>query len=160
MGLLLVLVRINSAIQISIVNQRYSSTQALFLAFNSAFYPELSLQDIFAPLGMNQLVMGVSAQAAPAEGGSLTVVAMTQSVGRTPQVIGNNDDQAEPNSRSLVRVRNTVTLCIPSVFVLSQGKPVPILSGGGKVPTLGGAPLNLSEGSSFNSLCASPLNYL
>src|SRR4051812_43761116 len=61
--LIVVLVRVNSAIQVSIVNQQYARAQALWLAFNSPVFPELRhrVKDFQSGSKMsNQMVIGVA----------------------------------------------------------------------------------------------------
>src|SRR5688500_8394742 len=60
-GFCIMLMRVNMAIQISIVNQQYARAQTLFLTFNSPHYPSLErqVQDL-TPNSMNQMLLGVS----------------------------------------------------------------------------------------------------
>jgi len=69
--LIAVLVRVNLAIQVSIVNQQYARAQALWLAFNSPVYPELRHRVKNFQSGtklFNEMVIGVSQNAFPDEG--------------------------------------------------------------------------------------------
>src|SRR4051794_31601143 len=66
LGLAVLLVRISTAIQISIVDQQYARSQTLFLTYNSATYPRLGLQVSMQQKGLNQMVVGVSDNAASA----------------------------------------------------------------------------------------------
>jgi hypothetical protein len=134
-GLALIMIKINTAIQISIVNQQYARAQGLFLTFNSPTYPELRFrygdERSLVSRGFNQLVLGVSQ-----EGGSedlpadqLTAVATTQSIVRNKRRIGSNQVQAEPNDRGVVRVRTIVSLCTQSNIVNDAGGVTAILPG-------------------------------
>jgi len=69
LALVIVLARVNMAIQVSIVNQQYATAQAHWLAFNSApFFPQLFLrvrnfQE--APKRGNLMILGVSSNTVP-----------------------------------------------------------------------------------------------
>ena len=77
-GLVLILVRINTAIQVSIVNQQYARSHALWLNFNSAVYPQLALREGHLTANNdNQMVIGVSDNTAPQDGTTFTPVAST-----------------------------------------------------------------------------------
>src|SRR4051812_28584394 len=60
LALTFILFRVNSAIQVSIVNQQYSRAQILFLTYNNPYYPELDKQQNMRQSGNNQMVVGVS----------------------------------------------------------------------------------------------------
>jgi hypothetical protein len=151
-GLTVLLVRINSAIQVSIVNQRYSRAQALFLTFNSPYYPELIHQSLFANNLHNQTVLGVSQEPIPEGQANYQPTATTQNVARNARTAGGSSASGEePDLRSQVRVRNTVTLCTRSLWLLAGGKPQSLVNN--SVPS----PLN--EGSIFNNFCQGSLKY-
>src|SRR4051812_17762912 len=64
-ALVVILVRINTAIQIAIVDQQYSRTQALALSYNSSVYPLLRLRNPhLTDKGYNQMILGVSSNKA------------------------------------------------------------------------------------------------
>ena len=145
-----VLVRINTAIQVSIVDQQYARANALYLTFNSAVYPEKTYQNILFSEQMNQMLLGVSDNPSPssAEEGDYVPQATTQWVTRNKRIAGSNDPKSEPSlaqGRSLVRIRNTVTLCTPTFFD-SRGRPL--------VERVG-QPSELGESTQFSSMCAS-----
>ncbi|MEK7689516.1 MAG: hypothetical protein AAB425_00690, partial [Bdellovibrionota bacterium] len=70
-GLSVMMVKVNSAIQVAINNQQYARAHALWLTFGSSVYPERkfryntdeSPKDTF--VGFNQMVVGVSDNVAP-----------------------------------------------------------------------------------------------
>jgi len=106
------MVRVNTVIQVSIVNQKYARAQALFLAYNSPYYPELRLRKRMKELNSNELILGVSNKNAPlADSGQeyepdpiiVSIVSRGKPVG--------DDQSPEPAQRGRVRVRSTVTLC-------------------------------------------------
>ena len=112
--LIVVMVRVNTAIQVSIVNQQYARAQALWLAFNSSVYPELRHRVKNFQSGnkmSNQMVIGVSQNSFPEEGDEVYQPEATiQNVSRL-KTGGSDDPQTEPDARSKVRIRTTVSLC-------------------------------------------------
>ena len=127
LGLIVVMVRTNTAIQMSIVNQRYAREQATWLTFNSPYYPRLSFrkegsaEDQFIKTGFNRMVIGMADQPVDDTGG--TAVAVTQVVARdTGAAASDGPAQAQPEDRSKVRIRTTVALCTQTnVVVTPQG---------------------------------------
>lgn len=128
-GFVVVLVRVNTAMQISIVNQQYSRAHTLWLAFNSSIYPQFSQRDInFISKNYNRIVIGVAENSSPDEEDlSYRPVAMTQKITRKPKP-GKDDSavQQETDFRTEVRVRNTVTLCTQSNVIIGEGRSVPL----------------------------------
>lgn len=130
-GLVMLMVRINTVIQVSIVNQQYSRAQATFLAFNNSVYPDLKLRyRQLVRKNYNQMMLGVSDNIVPADGSAYQPQATTQNIVRTRALAaqGNNDPQSEPDpnsggTRALVRVRSTVSLCTQP-NVLADGTPI------------------------------------
>jgi Flp pilus assembly protein TadG len=119
-GLLFMMVRVSAAIQVSIVNQKYSRQRVFELAENGAYYPRLGrFRNDFVPKLANRMVIGVSEEST-ASGQADVRSAPSQPITSKKQGQGSNENQAEPDSRSLVRVRNTVELCTP-VRVASIG---------------------------------------
>ena len=113
---IVVLIKVNSAIQISIVNQKYARAQTLFLTYNSPIYPELrfrSQDSVFVSGGSNQMYLGVSNNVAPSDGDEIyQPEASWQNI--LPGTAPKGDDpplQSEPKKRQNVRVRTTVSLC-------------------------------------------------
>lgn len=126
-GLVLILVRVNTAIQVSIVNQQYARMHALWLAFNSPVYPQLKRRERnLTPQGDNQMLIGVSGNQAPVQG-DYTPVAATSYVARKLGVHPPGEDSQEADKRASVRIRDTVTLCTQSNVVKAQGSMVPVL---------------------------------
>ena len=117
-GLILILVRVNSAIQVSIVDQQYARAQAHWLAFNSPNFPQRLkggapslLINSFLNKPSNRMVIGVSENNA-GEDSDYTPVATTQVIARSKakagQVAAPGDDTSE---RGTVGIRTTVAMC-------------------------------------------------
>lgn len=116
-GLVSLLIKVNTAIQVSIVNQQYARAHIHWLAFNSAFFPQIAHRKVnFIPKGYNRMVIGVSDnKAASAETETYEPEATTQLVvrsGKAPKKDGSSKE--ELNERARVRVRNTISLCTQS----------------------------------------------
>lgn len=157
-GLVIVLVRVNTAIQISIVNQQYARMHALWLAFNSSVYPALKMREASLTSSEhqdNQMVIGVSDNPAPEEG-TYAPTAATSYIARKKGAPDSSD--AEPSQRANVRIRDTVTLCTQINVIQSQGKFVPLLPMD-PTGTQALGPYNLVEKPSF-SYCRSGLQYV
>ncbi len=129
-GMAILMLRVNMAIQVSIANQKYSRAQTLFLAFNSAYFPQIDrwgLEQGAFPL--NQLRLGVSEDKAPTDEDAterFIPSAVTQIVARTKAKAGpDGNAQEEPDKRGLVRIRTTVTLCSQSHLISVGGQRVP-----------------------------------
>jgi hypothetical protein len=125
--LVVVLLRTNSAIQVSINNQQYARAQALWLAFNSPVFPELRHRVRNFQTGSkmaNQMVIGVSQNSFPNEGDQVyQPEATVQNVSRKPSGAGGSDEpQTEPDARAKVRVRTTVSLCTQANII--GGRPL------------------------------------
>ena len=149
-GLVVVMIRVNSAIQISIVNQQYARTQTLRLAYNSPFYPEKDKRSALIGSKMNQLIVGVSENQPTS--GSFIPEASVQRVTRLPTAQGPDAPQEEPKQRAKVRIRDTVTLCTQSVVV----KP----GGGGVTPLMNGESYAANpSGSADYFYCGSEVKY-
>ncbi len=157
-GLTVLLVRINTAIQISIVDQQYGRAQTLFLTSNSPFYPSLGLQAGLIRDRTHQMVVGVSENPAPL-GGKYVPFASTQLIARSKKARASDVAKEEPALRANVRIRNSVTLCTQSLFIESgKGGIQPILS---LTPDLlhGAAPSPLGEETRFRNYCKGNLTY-
>ncbi len=134
LGLAILMVKVNTAIQVSIVDQKYARAQALFLAYNSPFYPEKSKQLKLRSFLLNQILVGVSGNLdSSANSSEYTPEATVQSIARSPKnpqaLQASNENQAEPKAeRANVRIRNTVTLCTQNYMVgfTSPGGPFPV----------------------------------
>lgn len=121
-GLVILLIRVNSAIQISIVNQKYARAQTTWLTFNSSVYPRLSWRDSnsrkngMVDLGYNRMEIGVSERPVRDTGGE--AVAQTQIIARDARKAGaDGGSQLEPETRGNVRIRTLVGLCTPTFSV-------------------------------------------
>lgn len=126
LGLIVVMVRSNTVIQMSIVNQKYARAQALWLAFNSPHYPRRSFRtpgtagDQFVQYGFNRMVIGMAETPVDDTGGKATASMQTVVRGGVPAPEG--PSQSEPIDRAKVRVRTTVALCTQTnAIVTPQG---------------------------------------
>jgi hypothetical protein len=116
--ILMLIVRVNTVIQMSIVDQKYAREQVLFISGNSPDYPlRANIVTVLAKSGMNQLVVGVSEnKPADADGGEGTdTTASTYYIGRKPGLAESQDSGDDITARATIRVRNTVTLCLPMI---------------------------------------------
>lgn len=127
LGLTVLMIRANAAIQMSIVNQRYARAQTHFLTFNSPYYPDFGLSgnrksDMIAG-GINAITMGVAEKALEAgEDGDTQPEAPMQMVARSVAKAGAKPAaQENTESSGWVRVWNTVTLCTASHSFQSEG---------------------------------------
>lgn len=107
-GITILMVRMNGAIQVSINNQKYARMQTHFLAFNSPYYPQSNRR----AEGMRRLTVGIGENAL-GEGGRARPKAVEVFVGRKRSVAADASDapQSEPAKRAHVRIRTTVSLC-------------------------------------------------
>lgn len=163
-GLTVLLVRINTAIQVSIVNQQYARAHALFLTYNNPYYPEIRFQSRLISTATNQMILGISNNPSEANsgGGTYKPEATTQLISRNTKLAAGSSDapHEEPQVRANVRIRNSVTLCTQTLFLNSgQGGPQAILALQGANPPQAAGPNALNEGSRFNNLCGSPIKY-
>jgi hypothetical protein len=157
-GMAVILVRLNTAIQVGIVNQQYSRSQVLFLTYNSPFYPELSKQPRLISTSSNQMIVGVSDNVAGSA--EYQPRATVQLISRNPKIQGPDSPKEEPQLRGKVRIRNTVTLCTQTLFTQSaQGGSQPILLLQGSNPPRAAGPVALNEGTRFNNICRSAMKY-
>lgn len=119
------MVRINSAVQVSIVNQKWSRAHIHFLTMNSPDYPAYKIRAEpgrgMAATKSDQFVLGVSGDLFEEEGDvvpTATVVAIKGKRGLPGMPSrGDNSNQSEPAQRDRIRIRNTVTLCTQNNFV-------------------------------------------
>ena len=127
-GFVMILMKVNTAIQISIVDQQYARAQTLFLTMNSPFYPTRATQAALVSVQTNSMLVGVSNnQSTP----GYTPSATTQWVARTSNAVGaDNSPKSEPKRRASVRIRNSVTLCTQNLYLKSSsGQNVAIFDG-------------------------------
>lgn len=111
LGLTVLLVRITTAIQVSIVNQKYSRMQVHALARNSPYYPSQRIRNGLLDSGTNRLTVGVSDDSTSGSGfvrpkATEILVARSRALAS-----GGSQDSGSVTSRADVRVRSTVTLC-------------------------------------------------
>lgn len=157
-GFTTILVRINTAIQIAIVDQQYARAQALFLTFNNAYYPTLKKQQRLISTSTNQFILGVMDNSIGNDDSLVKPKATVQMISRNPLIRGSDESNQEPDFRSLVRIRNTVTLCTQTLFVGGGVGSSPILPLASNFLTAVG-PSALSEQAVFNNFCGSPMKY-
>lgn len=157
LAIVMIMVRMNTAIQMSIVNQQYTRARLLFLSFNSAVYPEIKYQQDQIGKQMNQMVGGISENSGVGgdSGISYSPAASTQLVTRSKIVTGPNEPQTEPKTRALVRIRNTATLCTPIYYMYNQGAAVSTVDQTKNVVTA----YNLDTNSQLNDFCRSQIQY-
>lgn len=154
MGLTVIMIRVNSAIQIAIVDQQYARAQALFLTFNSPIYPELGVRVKYLDSGLNQMVLGVAGNLPELDkNGKFPPEATTQRIIRKGGRTVADDPQTDSMSqRSTVRIRNTVTLCSQTNVLGAGRSPILPLSANG-VP-LGPYVLNQATQSADYNYCS------
>lgn len=119
----LMLIKVNTAIQMSVVNQQYARSQALFLAFNSPVYPERRFREgpgsTFEERGVDEMVLGVSDNVAEP---NYEPEASTQEIVRLGKDIGNDEPQSEDaRKRGKIRIRNTVSMCTQYNGAIEEG---------------------------------------
>jgi hypothetical protein len=158
LGFVILLIKINTAIQISIVDQQYARAQALFITYNSPFYPEISKYGRLISNSTHQLILGVSDNAA--SGDSYQPIATEQLITRSKKNTASNAPREEPKLRANVRVRNSVTLCTPNIFLMGQGgAALPLVPLSNSAPVIATGPSPLGESSRFNYICGSQMKY-
>lgn len=118
-GLFVVTAKINTAIQVAIVNQQYARAQALTLAQNSPYYPRRQQQLVMSTKNSNQLIMGVADQVLDEDDEGVPK-ATVQVIARTRGLAGSEPQEKEPESTYYVRMRNTVSLCTHSIVVKTE----------------------------------------
>ncbi|MGK5082901.1 hypothetical protein WDW37_06320 [Bdellovibrionota bacterium FG-1] len=158
-GLVVILVKINTTIQISINNQQYARAQALWLTFNSPVYPAHDLKEgHLTAKQYNQMVIGVSENQATA--GEYNPKAATYLIARKKGSPA-GEEKAEPRERTLVRIRDTVTLCTQSNLIKTGGGMTPILDvkSIGKNAVSPAGNYKLIEDPHQFDYCSSPMSY-
>lgn len=134
-GLIVILIRVNTAIQISIVNQQYSRSMIFFSNMNSPTYPSRTLYKRAVALNalVNQMTFGVSDKPIGQNDNDFeatnTPEASTQYVARKPRQ--GSEEPGNVSQRGRVRIRNTVTLCTPALALrVNKNTMVPALNEG------------------------------
>lgn len=114
-GLVIILVRSNTTIQMSIVNQKYARAQTLAINYNSAYYPRRSVvNESLAPDRLTRMDIGVAENAYNEDTPGNVVPEASQFVVSRPGQALIGDQAGDPNQamgRSKVRVRTNVALC-------------------------------------------------
>lgn len=152
-ALIALLVKVNSAIQVSIVNQQYSRAQALFLAFNSPVFPELGIRESqLTGKGYNHMLIGVSENSSPTDENAVYEPLATVSYVARKKNQGSNDNAQEPKQRGAVRVRTTVTLCTQTNVIQVGGSSKPLL------PSTSTGQWELTDKTAFD-FCGGPVKY-
>ncbi len=150
---LMIMIKVNIAMQAGIVNQQYSRAQILFLAFNHPFYPEAKYQTSQINYQMNQMVIGVSKKSF-ADGNTQPPDAQIEGIVRSKIDVGSNEAQKEPDARGFVRIRNTITLCTQTYWLGN----LPMKSMGGP-PQFLVASYNINNSTNFSYICGSKYQY-
>ena len=141
-GLVVMLIRVNTAIQISINNQKFARAQALLLTYNSAIYPEIKLRvPNLDEKSYNHMLLGVSNKLVsqqeknPPESPRHKI---SKAKGGANDCSGEGDGGG--GKRATVCVRNTVTLCTQQNVSNTSGGSKPIFVEGGvyNIPSPGG----------------------
>lgn len=117
------LIRIMIVTQTSIVQQKYARAQALTLTGYSPEFPSTILRQSAYELHMNQMLIGIAKNNAPAEDADYPPRPPIVAVSRP----GTDMGQTNPNPSSLrrrgrVRVRTSVTLCSQLNAIPSGGQ--------------------------------------
>jgi Flp pilus assembly protein TadG len=124
LGLAMLMIRVNTVIQMGIVNQQYARAQALYTAGNGAEYPRREqIVSVLSGVKYNQLVIGISDEEDPLDGDLSTQKTATAYKIVPASVTGYNDSaQTEAQQRGNIRVRTSVSLCLP--ILVSGGMPI------------------------------------
>ncbi|MEK6705152.1 MAG: TadE family protein [Bdellovibrionota bacterium] len=147
------LVKVNTLIQMSIVNQQYVRAKTLSLAYNSSVYPYLNLRrQELDEKNYNQMLVGMSDQAISVEEGREQPDAPVYNIARKGHE-GSNEPKAEPRQRTAIRVRTTVSLCTQQNVARNGSSLSPLLPLDQKNNPIG--PWALGENTVFE-FCRSP----
>ncbi|MBU6374419.1 MAG: hypothetical protein KGQ59_00325 [Bdellovibrionales bacterium] len=117
-GMLVLLIRVNSAIQVSIVNQKYSRQRLFELIANNSTYPSEERGKRLMERKQHRLVVGVSEESTDDGKGEADYSAPTEWITRSKKAAlgASTQAQVEPERRAEVRIRNTVEICTPVLF--------------------------------------------
>ena len=116
----MVLFKLNLAIQSSINNAQYSRSQLLSLAANSSDYPRISFRTLpktgFIALQQDMMLIGVADptainQAGSSSSGAMEPIPQTQKIDKTGVNIQGSNDNGEQTKRNEMRIRNTAAIC-------------------------------------------------
>ena len=117
LGLCLLLIKVFTVIQMSIVSQEYARQQTLFLFENSPYFRSDMLSQI-SSLGRNRVVLGVS-KTAIVEGEQDLAFANNYQIERPSGQLTSVNSQGNLENltkQGNVRVRTTVSICLGNVF--------------------------------------------
>jgi hypothetical protein len=123
LAIFIMMLRTNSATQVSINNQRYSRAIALHYTMNDPWLvmkgrdPTKGIFGAVNKTKYHRLVLGVGDDEASLNGNqpAATTLMVTRNAGTNGQT-KDTAPQTEQAERAFVRVRNTVTLCLPLSF--------------------------------------------
>jgi hypothetical protein len=124
-GITMMMVRVNSAIQISIVNQKYARAQALFLTYHSPIFPALRFQLSSQVLQSNQVIMGVADNIPDSDSLDGYIPKPSKQILVRPNSsvpFVENPNEQESRLRAEVRVKTTVALCSQNNVVSINGE--------------------------------------
>ncbi len=129
-GMFFLLLRVNQAIQVSIVNQKYSRQRLFELVGNSPQYPDVGKVPLLVQKSDNRMVIGVSEESTASIDADFQPSAPTMRITRSRRAAagGSNENSVEPNRRANVRIRNTVEICTPLLVAKSGTSAVPLAS--------------------------------
>jgi hypothetical protein len=119
-GIVVLMIRVNTTIQISIVNQQYARAHTHWLTFNSPIYPEIK----YRKRPYNQMIIGVSSNTNPADDEfEYQPEVNVQKIARDSRkgIQSPKEDPREVTERTDVRVRTSVALCTQSNAMDSGG---------------------------------------
>ena len=133
LGLLVIMTRVNQAIQSSIVNQQYLRSQVLFLAFNSNTYPERTPERPYrqrlTEFKANQLVMVLGANVIPEDVPAEDPISQTQVITRKKTGGPKGQPGQEADQTGEVRIMTTASICTQSNVMRGTAGIVPLNSG-------------------------------
>lgn len=123
-GITVIMIRVNTAIQMAIVDQKYARAQALHYTQNSPYYPRRDHHYYFFKEKLsNQMYFSVTEQPADEDDPESlnNPKSSTYNVTRKMNEPQDSSVGEEPTERAFVRIRNTVSLCANSVFMQADG---------------------------------------
>jgi hypothetical protein len=129
LGLVMLMIRVNTYIQMGVVNQQYARAQTLFVSGNGAEYPQRPLVITnLAKARYNQFVVAISDNEQSLDADPNTPqLATTYHIVPPGAPVGNDNAQTEATQRGNLRVRSSVTLCLP--MLVSGGTPLRPING-------------------------------
>jgi hypothetical protein len=117
LGLAMLMIRVNTVIQMGIVNQQYARAQALFVSGNGAEYPRReAIVAVLSVAKYNQFVVGISEEPDPVDADALKIDASTYRIVPNSVTGFNDAPGVEAAQRGNLRVRTSLTLCLPTLL--------------------------------------------